>query len=255
MSKFIFQVSKFNASKNRLFLKQRYNKAKDAVTSLATLYMDANTYVSGMHYAYIDDDGDTSYSFDKKDEVSVKVDVTINFNPEQLETVKYQLAQAGSILTNPPQDDNGVSELRGWQLHVVIKPNEEITYIKEREEQWGDKLIYKVQPYQVKEVKLVTASEEAYIEAPGASKIDLNMAMQALYSTREKVEVAVKPTTIDEAKSVLLDFSKAKSRGERRRQKREGNKTVQTSNAADAIQQSTQKVEIVLVDEDEDKPE
>lgn len=256
MSKFIFQVSKFNATKNRLFLKQRYNRAKDAVTAMATLYMDAHYYVSGMHYAYQDNEGDVVYSFDKNEAAKdVKVDVTVNFRPEQLIQLQQQISDAGLALTKPPVDENGVSELMGWQLHVVIS-DDDITYVQENDEKWGKKLIYKVQPQQVKRVFLVTAGDEAYIEAPNSSKIDLNLAMKALYTTRE-VEVKQKPTTVEEAQTSLLDFSQAKSRGQRRKEKKEQKQqeTTQVEKASQAVIEAVNtSTQIVLVD-DEDKPE
>lgn len=267
MSKFVFQVSKFNANKNRLRCKERFNKAKDTVTAMATLYMDAHHYISGMHYAFQDDEGDVTYSFDKNESAKdIKIDVTINFKSEQLVQLQQQIAEAGTSLTKPPSDENGVSELMGWQLHVIIKHGEEITFTQERDERWGDKLIYKIQPHQVKGVKLVTAGDEAYIEAPNSAKIDLGLAMKALYTPREPATILNKPNTVEEAQSTLLDFSKAKSRGERRKEKRQSKQVEQAAIALsevvipqtpvqEVVQSTNQQIVLVDDDEEDDKPE
>lgn len=254
MAKFIYQVSKFNVSKQQLRLKERYNSARDCVTATATLHLGVNTFLSGMFYAFQDNEGDISFSFNKSEDVQAKVDTDINFKPEQLTDLLAQLTELGTTISKPPTNDDGVSELRGFQLHVVLN-DDELSYYQTTDSKYGDKLVYKIQAHQVKSVKLVTASDEAYIEAPGARKIDINLAMKALYKPTQKCEEFIKVTTVEEAKAQLLDFSKAKSRGASRKAKKQ---EVVQSNVAATLMSTSTSTSIILVDnedDDDDMPE
>lgn len=93
----------------------------------------------------------------------------------------------------------------------------------------------KIQPNQVKAVRIVTASDEGYIETPNPAKIDLGLAMKTIYKTSDKTEEKAKPTTVEEAKTAWLDFSQAKSRGQRRRKNRERKQAQQHSPLAGEI--------------------
>ncbi len=253
MSKFIFQISKYNSVKATLRCKERYNARRDSVTALATLHLNQHFFLNGMHYAYQDNEGDVTFSFDKKENAKdVKVDVTVNFTSEQLDNLRNQITELGTALTKPLTDDNGVSQLQGYQLHVSIKNGEEISYHHE-EDDFGKKLVYKVLPYQVKSVSIITAGDEAYITAPGAAKIDINLAMKAIYETRKEI-VVEKPTTVEQASEVLLDFSRARSRGAARKAKKEAKTQANNSAAvvAETIKSTTNQILLV---EDDDKPE
>ncbi len=258
MAKFIFQISKFNAVKNTLRCKERYNSRRDSVTALATLHLGQHFFLNGMHYAYQDSEGDITYSFDKKEAAKdVKVDITANFDTKQLDSLREQIAELGAILTKPITDDNGVSQLQGYQLHLVIDDSE-LSYHQE-EDDFGKKLVYKILPYQIKKVFICTASDEAYIAHPGTAKIEADLAIKAIYETR-KVEESVKPTTVEEASVVLLDFSRARSRGAARKAKKEAllvlGAKLQANNAATAVSAVTSTNQILIVEDDEDdKPE
>lgn len=245
MRKFIFQISKYNSSKSQLRLKERYNKSRDTVTTTAMLHLSGNTFLSGMHYAYQDVEGNVTFSFNKSKDVTAKVDVNVNFTPQQLEGLQEQIDNLGTILTRPPVDDDGVSELQGYQLHVVIN-DAKLAVTQETSEKYGDKIIYKIKDYQVQAVKIVTAGDESYIEAPGARTVDIDMAMKALYDPTPKHEVFVQPTTVEETKAALLDFSRARTRGAAREYKKAQKALLASAST------STQ---IILVDDDDEQPE
>lgn len=261
MATVIFQVSRF-IQKSRggypqLRLKERFSKETDKVTANATLHLleDATSWLKGLHFAIVEDDGEVYYSFDNEDK-DLRIHRQFNFKSHHLTGLRQQISDLGDILTNPPKDDEGVSELRGYQLHIAIKSGCDVKYTmvepkSERDRKWGDKLELSVSPADIVSVKLVQHGEEEYVEAPG-DYMQHSLMTQSLYTKRSTSQP--KPTTVDEAKSVIATL-RAKSRGANRTAAKAAR---QAGKAAAAItpppQEEPAKVSRVLVD-DEDQPE
>jgi hypothetical protein len=211
-----------------------------------------------MHFAYKDADGELFYSFDKEDE-NMRVDYNINFYEEQLKSLNDQIQAMGAKLSKPPKDDNGVSDLRGVQLQVVLKKGYETSLLK-LEDDYSDKLIYQITPQEVHEVKLVCSGETGYIEAPGYLRMSGDLAIQAVY--KSAAQAPSKPQTLEEAKSAIANLTKAQSRGKNRqaakagRQAQRGAAAMQATKEEAKVTSSSANSKIVLTDdEDDDQPE
>jgi hypothetical protein len=263
MSTVIFQVSRFvpssKAGYSQLKLKERYNSQRDSVTALATLHMEeaGNPWLSGMHYAFIDDEGSAFYGFDKEDP-DQRVDYNINFSADSLYDLKKQIQALGNKLSNPSKDENGVSELMGVQLHVQIKKGVEVKVSTiepktKAEEKWGTKLKIGISPSEVESVSIVVYGDSTYLDAPG-QRMNVNLLNAALYKKANVVEA--KPTTVEEAKSVLAGLTKYGSR----KANKEAARSRQAGRGTQAIQPPAEPEKVtsrVLVadDEDDDQPE
>lgn len=260
MSRIIFQVSRARYAKStdaagnetkiitQLRLKERYNAQREQVTAMATLHFN-QAFLSGMHYCYVDDQGDRYYSWNKEEGVDFKVDFNINFEEKHLSSLMKQVEKMGDKLISPAKDEDGVSMLRGVQLHVVLVPDAELGLNHKEDVKHGDRLQKKVQPYSITTVELVTASDPEYVEAPDTQTLSADLAIQAVYTKTEK-SVINKPATKEEAKATILGMMTS------RKEKRQSFKQA----ARDAVVVSpptiSQPAPISLVDdEDEEQPE
>lgn len=256
MSRVVFQVSRYAVGRNpqtnvvtkeQLRLKERYNSQREQVTAMATMHMQGEEpWLSGMHYCYIDNVGDQFFSFNKEEGVDFKVDFNINFQPKQLNNLRKQLESLGERITRPAKDEEGVSQLRGIQLHVILTEDAEFGLNMKEDAKFGDRLQKKIQPHFIKEVKLVTASDAEYVQAPDTQVLSADLAIQSLYQAASKEEVK-KPESKDEAKAAILGMMSS------RKAKREAFK--QAARTSASIKPPAEaSISLSLVD-DEDQPE
>lgn len=249
MSTIVFQVSRYKAAKQQLRLKEKYNSLREQVTAMATLHMAGEEpWLSGMHYCYIDNQGDKFFSFNKEEGVEFKVDFNINMMASHLTTLHSQLALLGDRIQKPANDDNGVSQLRGIQLHVILHEDAEFSLNMKEDAKFGDRLQKKVQSHSVKEVKIVTASDCAYVQAPDTQTLSADLSIQALYTKSEKEEIR-KPANKDEAKLAILSVMSS-----RKANRQEAHRKQAARGGAAVRPTSEPSKKISLVDED-DQPE
>lgn len=260
MSRVVFQVSRarYSVSKDaagnqtklitQLRLKERYNSQREQVTAMATLHFNQG-FLSGMHYCYVDEQGDRYYSWNKQEGVEFKVDFDINFQDYHLTSLLQQVVEMGDKLISPPKDEEGVSMLRGVQLHVLLAPDAELGLNNKGDTKYGDKLQKKVQAHSVIGVKLVTPASPEYVESPDTQTLSADLAIQAVYTKTEE-ESVTKPSNKEEAKLAILKVMTSRS------EKRQAFKGRQAARGGAAIKPSPTSKSISLVDdEDEEQPE
>lgn len=250
MSTVIFQISRsrFSASTASLVqlrLKERYNEQRDQVTAMATLHLD-KLFLDGMHYCYVDEKGEKFFSFNKAEGVDFKVNFKINFEESQLEGLVSQIQTLGDVLAKPSLDENGVSQLRGYQLHIKLIPEAKLGISKKEDDVYGSRLQQKVSPSDIAEVKIVSSKDPEYVNAPDSQTIDGDLLIRSLYeATKKEVEVEQTPESIKA--SVLSLMSKSKQRGANRQAAR-------ASQEVRVDPKSTAKP-IVLKEDDDEQPE
>lgn len=206
-SKIVFKISRFN-KKSQLILTERYNAQKDTVTSMGRVIFNDQNFISGLHLAIIDGEGNTAFSFDKEAE-----DIYQSFNislPRNLADSLQETVKAIPALAKPSVNDNGVSTLKGYQLHVEVA-NEDIEVFSPSE----GNLTYSVKGSQVVSLRVVTQAETDYVRTNSSVKMSLSMITQALHKTSQVAPEA--PKTASEAKDVLTKLSRAGRRASARK--------------------------------------
>lgn len=254
MSTIIFQISKYVVAsspegvvtKEQLRLKERYNDSRDQVTAMATLHMLGETpWLKGMHYCFVDENGERFFSFNKAEGVDFKTDFAVNFNEYQLKELRSSLQSLGALVTNPIKDENGVSQLRGYQLHIELLDGVQLGISKFEDPKFGDRLQMKANSNQIKSVKLVKSGEAGYVTAPDQQQVDADILVASIFEATKKEEKPIE--TKEEAKAAVMSLmSKAQKRGANR----------QAARGAEQVSPSVKgapSAKIVLADDEDDE--
>ena len=235
MAKIIYQVVRYRKSNrsNLLTLNESYNSFKDAVTKKSWLELD-HGFSSGLIYA-LEDGGKLRYFFELDKEVLGEGGVllsNLNFSQAHMDKLQDQIDLCGDILTRPPMDEDGVSQLKGYQLHVIIKDGEEM-----RIDQKDNQTCIFLEPNQIEDVILVTKGEVAY--APGKSNkgghhVSMSMLMDAVFTPPSETEEPKVESALDLRKALTKKNVKRSEARKKRQRNKEKEKAKAKARAAEA---------------------
>lgn len=229
----VFKISRFDAKSNQLLMVERYNSRRDTVTSMGRVLFD-NNFISGLHLAFINEAGETSFSFDRNSEMEGQYH---NFNISLTEEICSKLlaeVKALPQLVKPAKNDEGVSTLKGYQLHVKLKSEDLEVYSPSE-----GNITLSVNADNVASVGVVTLNESNYVKTGKSVTMKASQVLAAFGSAREKLAEA--PTNIEETQTFLKTMSRAQRRSAARKARKEQRSTeLLTLNSDDSKETPTE---------------
>lgn len=161
-SRLVFYVSRFKARKGGQVRLGEYGAVNDLgeVKALATLHLKFG-FLSGLPAAMVTSKG-THWSMDRTEDAGF-MSIQVNFSPAQLQGLEKQLTEEiKGIWSNPPKDANFKSELRGYQIHVILKAGAMARIELENNDYKQGKENLILDPSEIEAVEIVTADSEHY---------------------------------------------------------------------------------------------
>lgn len=199
MTTIIFNISRLVRNARELWslrCGEGYSQTRDAVSALAHFQLEGTPFASGIPAAFKDGDR-IAWTVDGNES-----QVKLNFTPEQSGELLNALLAIPELQT-PPLNDDGVSTLRCWQLHVVVDDKAGVSN--------GDRGEYVLHWDSIESFEVVSASDETF-----ARREHVKVNVTEIWSELGlKFEKPGKPVlTGEEAKEYLGTL---KTRNERRR--------------------------------------
>lgn len=161
-SRLVYYVSRFKTRKGGQIRLGEYGSVNDSgeVKALATLHIKY-AFISGLPAAMVTPKG-THWSMDRTEDAGF-LSIQVNFSPAQMMQLEKQLTEeVKNLWSNPPKDGNFKSELRGYQIHVVLKTGAMARIQIENNDYKEGKENLILDPSEVKSVEIVTAESEVY---------------------------------------------------------------------------------------------
>lgn len=162
LTRLVYYVSRFKARKGGQVRLGEYGSVNDSgeVKALATLHLKY-AFLSGLPAAMVTAKG-THWSIDRSEDAGF-MSIQVNFSPAQMMQLEKQLTEEVKTLwSNPPKDSNLKSELRGYQIHVVLKAGAMARIQMENNDYKEGKENLILDPSEVESVEVVTAESEVY---------------------------------------------------------------------------------------------
>lgn len=221
-SRLVFYVSRFKSTKGGQIRLGEYGgmDANGVVKALATLHLKYG-FVSGMPAAFVTPTG-TFWSMDRKEDAGF-MNLQVNFSPAQMQGLEKQLTEEiKSSWSNPPKDANFKSELRGYQIHVTLKPGAMARIQLENNDYKQGKENITLDPSEVESIQIVTGESEFY--ARRGHQVEFDAFVETFFA---KAEDNVAKTT-EEVKALLgrLHADASEGKGVKNRYRR-GNKAAE----------------------------
>lgn len=206
-SKLVYYISRVREKKAGLQMRlgeTRFEEATGEIKALATLHFK-HGFVSGMPAAFVDGDGNTYWTVNRKGE-KMFFSILINIPDVLIEKLEKELKQDDKLmerLKNPPKNQNMVSDLRGYQLHITLHPDAMARFnvIDDDFKTGGEQL--SVDPSEIKALEIVTKDQEAFLRK------GVQISMGAFFQVRCEAENNAVPKTEEETRYYLESLHKS----------------------------------------------
>jgi hypothetical protein len=170
---FVYKISRFYSKQGKLTLGEYMNKQEE-VHAMARMHTEGHFFISGLMMAAVRGE-DVSFTFERNPELQdAKVKYQINYNPSLLESLDF------SAFEKVPCDDNGVSSLTGYQLHVELNSG---NVIKTQEGAWT---VFRTVDDAVS-ILIVKSGDADYVNT--GSTMNLSDSLDILFKTTQKDKV------------------------------------------------------------------
>ncbi len=221
-SRLVFYVSRYKSTKQGQIRLGEYGGMGDdgVVKALATLHMK-HSFLSGMPAAFVTPAG-THWSIDRTDDAGF-MSLQLNFSPAQLQGLEKQLTEEiKGIWSNPPKDANFKSELRGYQIHVILKAGAMARIQLENNDYKQGKENLILDPSEIEAVEIVTAESEYY--ARRGHQVEFDAFVETFFKPADENVAKTK----EDVKALLSRLHKDADEGKNVKNRyRRGNKAAQ----------------------------
>lgn len=241
VSTFIFRVGRVEGKKKKaqgaidmsgktsqqLTLGEYYNTRKEDRKAGARLHWGQHNFFKGMFYAFQYGDGTHTSSFSKDKELTQHVDISVNYEFEQILPLVTMLKEYEERLCRPDVDSNKVALGQDQlQLHVKVYSDsmvEVFEYFGQKKQE-VDRITIRLKPADIVEWKLVKASDEEFIGSVGGVSVGLDTVMEALFGKSNQAS-----TNLSTSEDIRNHF-KTDSSSKRRRTRKKSTKQQQQVN-------------------------
>lgn len=227
-SRLVYYVSRLKETRKgvQIRLGEYVRKGDDMtdIKALATLHMK-HKFLSGMPAAFVTANG-TFWSTDRKEKDQF-IGIQLNFTDAQMLTIEKQLTEGiKAEWMNPPKKDSGVSDLRGYQLHVNLKPGAMARIQMENNDVKMGKENLILEPSEVESITVVTADNDNY--AHRGHQVQFDAFVETFFNSAEENTAK----TPEQVKALLsrLHADAKEGRNVKNRYRR-GNKAMEASQA------------------------
>ena len=212
----VFNVSRFEIETDndglplgmngKLWLGEYINK-EGYLARLGWANLDGHNFIGGVPYAALD--GDKAFFFQDRTDGFEKalIKYNVNYRPSvaaairaQLFTEEGALTEMGTILSNPPIEDDGTSGLYGFQLVIYVVDRG----IEVRTDKNGWQVV-DIAPDQVSHVEIIVRGHRDFTTRRRV--VDLGLMLEAQFECFGSSEH--KPATVQDTRDVLLGINKA----------------------------------------------
>ena len=225
-SRLVYYVSRFKARKGGQVRLGEYGGVNESgeLKALATLHLKY-AFLSGLPAAMVTAKG-THWSMDRTEDAGF-MSIQVNFSPAQMMQLEKQMTEeVKGIWSNPPKDANMKSELRGYQIHVVLKAGAMARVQMENNDYKEGKENLILDPSEVESVEVVTAESEVY--ARRGHQVSFDAYVETFYKSAEN-NVAQTP---EQVKALLGRLQADASAGKNVKNRyRRGNKAAEAGAA------------------------
>lgn len=182
------------------------------VKALATLHTKY-AFLSGMPAAYKSETGNTFWTNKEGRNDDTFFSVQVNFSAVQMQEIESKIEEVGETLSKPPKNEQGRSQLRGYQLQVTLTPGAMARFNIVDDNFKVDKEEVIIDPSEVVSVKVVTFQEDGYLRSGH------QIGVTQYFEVRCKAQHVQAPKTTEETREFLASLHKdpeSKARKDRR---------------------------------------
>jgi hypothetical protein len=182
----VYYISRYKSRKGGQLRLGEYGGMSETgyVKSFAT-YNVKFQFLSGLFAAYENSKGEKFWSRDRAEGAEeVFFGVTINFSDSQVRLLHSQIEELKEKMSKPPKNEQGRSELKGFQLQVELTPkamgNLTLAMNDGKGRKAGNTFLteeFSIPPSGVKKVSIVTQEEDNYFR--GGAQVSLDDFVQA----------------------------------------------------------------------------
>lgn len=267
-STFIFRIARVEGQKGKkatsvdmtgreaqqLVLGEYYNSRLDKRKGGARLHWGQHHFLKGMFYIYKFADGSFTSSFNKDKMLESHVDISINFEEEDIVNLRAQLKTLEDVLCKPPVDELGVSSLQDqYQLHVEVKEDavaEVSEFLSDKSGQ-KDRLTIRVNRMDIVSFKVVKSGDEEFKASVGGVRIKLDTVMEGLFGKPGSDLGAI--STVEGVRERFITQSTSKRRRNRKKKQKGANADTSNQVVADSTKLKQQAI-VVETEEEDDIP-